>query len=33
MWSDTDTEKQMLTLAESESYRNGVQNLVYDVAG
>ena len=31
MFSDTDKDKQMLTLAESESYRNGVQKLVYDV--
>jgi dihydrofolate reductase len=31
MFSDTDKDKQMLTLAESESYSNGVQKLVYDV--
>lgn len=31
MFSDTDKGKQMLTLAESESYRNGIQKLVYDV--
>ena len=32
MWSDTDKDKQMLELIESESYTNGVQKLVYDVA-
>ena len=32
MFSDTDKEKQMLTLVESESYDNGIQKLVYDVA-
>ena len=32
MFSDTDKEKQMLTLVESESYPNGIQKLVYDVA-
>lgn len=32
MFSDTDKEKQMLTLVESESYRNGIEKLVYDVA-
>lgn len=31
MFSDTDKEKQMLSLRESESYRNGIQKLVYDV--
>lgn len=31
IFSDTDKDKQMLTLVESESYRNGVQKLVYDV--
>ena len=31
MWSDTDKEKQMLRLIESESYDNGIQKLVYDV--
>ncbi len=31
MFTDTDTDKQMLTLVESESYRNGIQKLVYDV--
>ena len=31
MYSDTDKDKQMLTLVESESYANGVQKLVYDV--
>jgi dihydrofolate reductase len=31
MFSDTDKDKQMLTLVESESYRNGIQKLVYDV--
>jgi dihydrofolate reductase len=31
MFSDTDKDKQMLTLTESESYRNGIQKLVYDV--
>lgn len=30
MFSDTDKDKQMLTLVESESYRNGIQKLVYD---
>jgi dihydrofolate reductase len=32
MFSDTDKEKKMLTLVESESYPNGIQKLVYDVA-
>jgi dihydrofolate reductase len=32
MFSDTDKDKQMLTLLESESYANGIQKLVYDVA-
>lgn len=32
MFSDTDKPKQMLTLVESESYPNGIQKLVYDVA-
>lgn len=32
MYSDTDKDKQMLTLVESESYSNGIQKLVYDVA-
>lgn len=31
MFSDTDKAKQMLTLVESESYRNGIQKLIYDV--
>lgn len=31
MFSDTDKDKLMLTLTESESYRNGIQKLVYDV--
>jgi dihydrofolate reductase len=31
MFSDTDKDKQMLTLTESESYRNGIQKMVYDV--
>jgi dihydrofolate reductase len=31
MFSDTDKEKQMLDLLESESYSNGIQKLVYDV--
>lgn len=31
MYSDTDKDKQMLTLVESESYANGIQKLVYDV--
>ena len=33
MFSDTDKDKQTLTLVESEAYRNGIQKLVYDVAG
>jgi dihydrofolate reductase len=32
MYSETDKDKQMLTLIESESYPNGIQKLVYDVA-
>ena len=32
MFSNTDKDKQMLTLVESESYDNGIQKLVYDVA-
>ena len=32
MYSETDRDKQMLTLVESESYPNGIQKLVYDVA-
>lgn len=32
MYSDTVKDKQMLTLVESESYANGIQKLVYDVA-
>ncbi|HLR94306.1 MAG TPA: dihydrofolate reductase family protein [Jiangellaceae bacterium] len=32
MFSDTDKNKQALTLVESESYSNGIQKLVYDVA-
>lgn len=32
MFSDTDKDKQSLTLVESESYRNGIQKLVYDTA-
>ena len=31
MFSDTDKDKQTLTLVESESYANGIQKLVYDV--
>jgi dihydrofolate reductase len=31
MFSDTDKEKQMLNLVESETYSNGIQKLVYDV--
>ncbi|MGH3502693.1 MAG: dihydrofolate reductase family protein [Nocardioidaceae bacterium] len=31
MFSDTDKDKQMLALVESESYRNGIQKLVYEV--
>ncbi|AVT37829.1 dihydrofolate reductase family protein [Plantactinospora sp. BB1] len=31
MFSDTDKEKQMLKLRESESYANGITKLVYDV--
>jgi len=32
LWSDTDQTKHRLDLVESESYGNGVQKLVYDVA-
>ncbi|MGH8945425.1 MAG: dihydrofolate reductase family protein [Acidimicrobiia bacterium] len=32
IYSDTDKDKQMLTLLETESYANGIQKLVYDVA-
>ena len=32
LFSDTDKDKQMLKLVESESYANGIQKLVYDVA-
>ena len=31
MFSDTDKDKQNLSLVESESYGNGIQKLVYDV--
>jgi dihydrofolate reductase len=31
MYSDTDKDKQMLALIESQSYSNGIQKLVYDV--
>jgi dihydrofolate reductase len=31
MFSDTDKAKQMLSVVESETYRNGVTKLVYDV--
>jgi dihydrofolate reductase len=31
MFSDTDRAKQMLSLVETESYRNGIQKQVYDV--
>ena len=31
LFSDTDKDKQMLKLVESESYSNGLQKLVYDV--
>jgi dihydrofolate reductase len=31
MYSDTDKDKEMLTLVENESYDNGVQKLIYDV--
>jgi dihydrofolate reductase len=31
MFSDTDKDKQMLTLIESDSYPNGIQKLVYDI--
>lgn len=31
MFSDSDVDKTMLTLVESESYPNGIQKLVYDV--
>ncbi|MER7893751.1 dihydrofolate reductase family protein [Micromonospora sp. NPDC094482] len=32
MFSDTDKDKQMLKLVESETYANGITKLVYDVA-
>jgi dihydrofolate reductase len=32
MFSTTDKDKQMLTVVESETYRNGIQKFVYDVA-
>ncbi|MBX7267159.1 dihydrofolate reductase family protein [Micromonospora sp. Llam7] len=32
LFSDTDRDKQNLNLVESESYANGIQKLVYDVA-
>lgn len=31
MFSETDKDKQMLELVESESYANGIQKLIYDV--
>lgn len=31
MWSETDKEKRMLKVVESETYANGIQKLVYDV--
>jgi dihydrofolate reductase len=31
LFSDTDKDKTMLTMVESESYSNGIQKLVYDV--
>ncbi len=31
LFSDTDKDKQLLKLAESETYANGIQKLVYDV--
>jgi dihydrofolate reductase len=31
LFSDTDKDKQQLTLIDSESYSNGVQKLIYDV--
>jgi hypothetical protein len=31
MFSDTDRDKQMLILVESESHHNGIHKLVYDV--
>ncbi len=31
LFSDTDKDKQQLTLVESESYSNGIQKLIYDV--
>ena len=31
LFSDTDKDKQMLNLVESETYSNGIQKLVYDV--
>ena len=32
LFSGTDKDKQLLTLVESESFGNGIQKLVYDVA-
>lgn len=32
LFGDADKDKQMMTLVESESYTNGIQKLVYDVA-
>lgn len=32
LFSETDKDKQMLTLVESESYPNGIQKLVYNVS-
>lgn len=31
LFSDTDKDKQMMTLVESDSYANGIQKLVYEV--
>ena len=31
LYSDTDKDKQMLTVVESETYANGIQKLVYEV--
>ncbi|MEO7125862.1 MAG: dihydrofolate reductase family protein [Nakamurella sp.] len=33
LFSDTDKDKQSLTLVESKSYHNGIQKLVYDTNG
>mgnify|MGYP001472196388 FL=1 len=33
LFSTTDKDKQMLTLVESTAYANGIQKLIYDVAG